>query len=221
MNLRSAEELANVENSAWPAIAALAAQPHSIARVLPIDRVAGEASLHALQVTAASALGALALSCGGILVDGGWLRILGGGFDGLPSIAEANGLGGAAVAVQPAYLTVGFDVLGGRFAIDGGGLGIDPDKVCYWAPDSLAWESTDLGHGAFVHAFLNGAGTDFYGSFRWTGWTDDVAALAVDQGLSLWPPPFTVEGRDPASVSRRAVPFSELMTFYDDAASQL
>lgn len=222
MDLRSAAELAAVENPAWPAIEALVTGPGSVTRALPIARDAGESSLHALQVSAASALGALALNCGGLLIDCGWLRILGGGSEGLPSIAEANGWQEAtAVHVPPAYLTVAFDVLGGRFAIDGGGLGIDPGRVCYWAPDSLAWEATDLGHGAFVHAFLSGAATKFYEDVRWPGWVDEVAALTLDQGLGLWPPPFTVEGTDFASASRRPVPFDELLTFYDEAAAQL
>jgi hypothetical protein len=221
MDLRSAEELAAVENPAWPSIEALIARPGSVARALPIARADGEASLHALQVTAASALGALALNCGGLLVDAGWLRILGGGAEGLPSIAVANGLQDpSTIQAPPGHLIVAFDVLGGRFAVDGGGLGVNSGNVCYWAPDSLAWEDTGLGHGDFVHAFINGAATGFYADLRWSGWTEDVAALALDQGLSLWPPPFTVEGKDLASVSRRPVPFVELLGFYDDAARQ-
>jgi len=222
MSVRSAAELAAVENPAWPGIAAAVHGSDSCAQVLPIPRADGELSLEALQVTAASALGALALNCGGLLIDGGWLRILGGGCAGLPSIGQASGLGDPRLTREPpAFLMVAFDVLGGRFAIDGGGLGIKPGSVCYWAPDSLAWEDTGLGHGAFVHAFLSGAGAEFYGDFRWPGWSDEVEALALDQGLSLWPPPFSVEGQNLAEVSRRPVPFAELVAFYDDAAAQL
>ena len=222
MNVRSAEDLARVDEPAWPAIKSLVEQSSSRARILPVDRATGEASLHRLQVTAASTLGALALNCGGLLVDGGWVRILGGGYDGLPSIATANGLNKPTATKAPwPYLTVAFDVLGGRFAIDGGGLGVSPGKVCYWAPDSLEWEGTDLGHGAFVQAFITGVTTKFYEDFRWPGWTDDVATLGLDQGLSLWPPPFSTEGRDLATVSRRPVPLSELHSFYEDAARQL
>ena len=222
MTLRSAQELATVENPAWPAIDDLVSKPDSVARVLPIAPADGLASLYSLQVTAASALGALALNCGGLLIDSGWLRILGGGFQALPSIAAANGLHDSSdVHAPPPHLVVAFDVLGGRFAIDGGGLGINPGEVCYWAPDSLVWEGTGLGHSAFLNAFLGGAGTDFYGDFRWPGWGEEVAELALDQGLSVWPPPFSAEGQDLATVSRRAVPFTELSAFYDAAAAQL
>ncbi|WP_406830506.1 DUF2625 family protein [Pedococcus sp. KACC 23699] len=104
MELRSAEELASVDEPAWPAIESLVRQSSPLARILPVDRVTGEASLHGLQVTAASALGALALNCGGLLVDGGWLRILGGGYLGLPSIAAANGLHGPTTAQPPSRI---------------------------------------------------------------------------------------------------------------------
>lgn len=221
MTLRSVAELTDVQDPAWPEIAALVGR-HDSARALPIDRSSGETSLHALQVTAASPLGALALNCGGILIDHGWFRLLGGGAPGLPSLSAANGwLDATAAEVQPAFLTVALDVLGGRFAIDGGGLGINPGKVCYWAVDTLAWEDTGLGHGAFVHAFINGAAAEFYGNFLWPGWAEEVGALGLDQGLSLWPPPFSTEGQDLAAVSRRAVPLAELHTFYADASAQL
>lgn len=222
MTIRSAEELASVENPAWSSIHATVTEPGSVAHPLPVAPVDGQATLYMLQVTAASALGALALNCGGLLVDGGWLRILGGGSDGLPSLASANGLTRpSATQAPPPCLTVAFDVLGGRFAIDGGGLGINAGNVCYWAPDSLAWEDTGLGHAAFVHAFVTGAATEFYKDFRWPGWAEQVAALALDQGMSLWPPPFTAEGKDLTAVSRRPIPFVELLSFYDDAAAQL
>lgn len=222
MTLRSAAELANVQNPAWVEIAALIEGQEPAARALPIDRYSGELSLHALQVTAASSLGALALNCGGILIDHGWLRLLGGGCDGLPSIAAANGLLDATDAdIQPPFLTVAVDILGGQFAVDGGGLGINRGKVCYWAVDTLAWEDTGLGHGAFVNTFLNGAATDFYRNFRWPGWAEEVGALGLDQGLSLWPPPFSAEGQDLAAVSRTAVSLTELRAFYEYAAAQL
>ena len=94
-------------------------------------------------------------------------------------------------------------------------------QVCYFAPDALRWESLDIGHGEFVHAMIGGAVTQFYEEMRWPGWAADCEALALDDGFALWPPPFSVEGRDLATVSRRAVPIAELFAFYDDAADQL
>jgi hypothetical protein len=57
-------------------------------------------------------LGAVALNCGGLLIDHGWLRILGGGGRGLPDLATVNGLGDPAnTPGPPPYLTVAFDEL--------------------------------------------------------------------------------------------------------------
>ena len=49
------------------------------------------------------------------------MRLLGGGA-GLPDLAAANDLGPPGASGPPPWLTVGFDVLGGRFAVSGGGL---------------------------------------------------------------------------------------------------
>ncbi|MFJ1567975.1 DUF2625 family protein [Streptomyces erythrochromogenes] len=43
--------------------------------MLPVDAESGRACLRQLQVTARSNLGGIVLNCGGLLVDGGWLRI--------------------------------------------------------------------------------------------------------------------------------------------------
>lgn len=69
-------------------------------------------------------MGALALPTGGLLVDTGWLRVLGGsgGDRGLPSPPQANDLPGD--EQPPAAPLVGYDVLGGRFEVNG------PDPAC-------------------------------------------------------------------------------------------
>lgn len=190
--------------------------------ILPVDIERGGRVLFALQVTAASALGALALNCGGLLVDHAWLRLLGGGTADLPDLATANGLGAPTSGTSPpGSLVVAYDVLGGVFAIDGGTLEVAPGEVCYRAPDTLRWVSLGAGHGGFVQAALSGALTDFYADLRWPGWEEEVSALNLDQGLSVYPPPFTEQGRDIGSASRRPVAFTELLAFYDDMAIQV
>jgi len=52
----------------------------------------------------------------------GRLRVLGGGPD-LPDVAAASGLAEpSAAASPPPFLVVGYDVLGGRLAVNGRGL---------------------------------------------------------------------------------------------------
>lgn len=219
--LRSADELANVSNSAWPSLRdAIERSPST--QALPGDRQRGLASLYALQVTQASTLGAMALNTGGVVVDHGWVRILGSGTVELPGLAQINSLGDPEnVTAPPPFLIVGFDILGGKFAIDGGGLGVNPGEVCYWGPDTLRWEGLDVGHSGFVHSFISGASAEFYASMRWPGWEHEASEVSLDRGLSLYPPPFTTEGADLSLVSRCAVPFAELTYFYDEAAAQL
>ena len=79
----------------------------------PRDPHEATTALFRLQVTTHSTLGALAANCGAVLVDGGWLRLLGSGVEGLPSLPEANGLGEPGETSGPlGHLVVGYDVLG-------------------------------------------------------------------------------------------------------------
>ncbi|MBX2801820.1 MAG: DUF2625 domain-containing protein, partial [Myxococcales bacterium] len=70
-----------------------AAAPHAV-EVLPCAPEDGQRTLEALQVTTRSPLGALGYHTGGLLLDRGWLRILGAGCDRLPRALDRwNGLG--------------------------------------------------------------------------------------------------------------------------------
>lgn len=120
---------------------------------LPGDRSTGEATLLALQVTTRSMLGTIALYAGGNLLDSGWVRVLGSGHPRLGGgLREWNAtLGGDALdpPLDPA-LIVAYDAVGGFFAINGGAWRTAPGTMHYFAPDSFAWESLDIGHGDFI-----------------------------------------------------------------------
>lgn len=116
---------------------------------------------------------------------------------------------------------VGFDILGGVFALDGGALGTGDGAVRHFSVDALLWENLGLNHSTFVSAMLRGATTDFYGSLRWPRWEAEVRSLRPREGISAYPFPFTAEGKDVAAASRRAVPFVELIRLHDDLARQI
>jgi hypothetical protein len=208
--------MSDADGSVWPEIARRIRDASVGVEVLPVDRRRGRAVLEALQLTERSLLGAIASNTGGLLIDSGWLRILGGGAPGLPSLSEEN----QGTRAQ-SHLVVAFDAVGGRFAIDGGGLGVALGEVCYWGPDTLAWSGIGGGHSAFLSWVLEGGLDEFYGSLRWSGWRQDSSSLGVDQGWSLYPPPFSQEGQDVNDVSRSAVPLAELHSFYAEAARRL
>jgi hypothetical protein len=185
---------------AWPELAhMLAAAP--TAQVL---RGGSAEDLGLLGLSEQSYLGAMVAHTGGITVDHGWLRLLGGAGADLPSLVDvAEGSSG--------YCAVGFDVLGGVFALDGGAFGPGDGHVHYFAPDSLDWEDLEITHGQFLTAMLTDSIGQFYESFRWAGWREEIAVLALDRGVSLYPPLSTAEGKHPNLSSRRAVPMAELV----------
>ncbi|MCX4821490.1 DUF2625 domain-containing protein [Streptomyces sp. NBC_01142] len=229
--MRELSQLIDAEEPAWPELReALGAGPVPI-DVLPPDTELGKASLLQLQVTARSYLGAVVLHCGGLLVDNGWLRVLGsplGGAAGMPSLARVNRLPGA---FDPAWqadtgLVVAYDVLGGVFALNGGdpasaGRPGTPGEIVYFAPDSLRWETLGVGHSAWMTWLVSGALDEFYADLRWPGWRDEVRALNSDQAVSIFPPLWSAEARqDMSATSRRAVPIMELLGVARDSCRQ-
>ncbi|MEU3838731.1 DUF2625 domain-containing protein [Streptomyces sp. NPDC028635] len=227
--MRELSQLIDVEEPAWPELReTLDTSPVSV-EVLPLDDDLGSASILQLQVTARSYLGAVALHCGGLLVDGGWLRVFGspvsGAAHGVPSLARVNRF---PEAFDPVWrpetgLVVAHDVLGGVFALNGAapaGAG-RPGEVVYFAPDSLRWEALGVGHSTWLAWLVSGALDEFYADLRWSGWREEVRTLNGKQGLSLFPPLWSREARqDIAATSRRAVSMGELLGVARDSCRQ-
>ncbi|MUL41374.1 DUF2625 family protein [Streptomonospora sp. PA3] len=226
--MRALSELLDVDESAWPALEdAIERSPVQV-RVLPADRPRrGHSCLLQLQVTVRSALGAIAANSGGLLVDGGWLRIFGGAGtedSGLPSLARVNGFPAEARADwrPEGGLVVAHDVLGGVFAVnevdaaEAGRPGA-PGEISYFAPDTLDWEPLGIGHGAWVSWTLSGGLESFYRGLRWPGWREEIAGLRPSHGVSVWPFLWSAEGRgDIAATSRRSVPMAELIGLHSE-----
>jgi hypothetical protein len=197
----------------WDEISgALRAAPYPV-QVLPPDPARAQHCLATLGITTASWLGGVVANSAGLLVDHGWLRVLGSGGDGMPDIlAEVDPAAGS--------LIVGYDVLGGPFAWVPARPGASP-TVHYFSPDDLGWQDLEQGYADWLYAVLVGSLTRFYEALRWPGWETEVAAVGPDEGIHTFPPPCSVEGRDLATVSRKAVPLPQLVAFHHDMASQL
>lgn len=218
MSGRSYAELLSDE-PAWPEIASLATAASSRVAVLAREQDAAAACLESLQVTTRSPLGAIAHETGGVIVDHGWLRLLGSGHPRLKrTLGRWNEELGIALA---SFMIVADDASGGVFAINGGALGPSRGNVHYFAVDTLGWEDTGFGYGAFVRWAFTGDLAGFYENLRWPGWQVEIEQLHGDQALSLYPPPWTAEGKDVSRVSRRPVPAAELWRFNMDIVSQL
>jgi hypothetical protein len=216
--MRSLSELLS-DDPAWPEVVGWIGEARRPVEVVGRDRTRSEATLHALQVTTGSPMGAIAYETGGLAVESGWLRILGGGGDRLDGLAPWNGLG------EPPHharldggMIVAHDAVGGFFALDGGAFGAGDGSAHYRSPDELSWEPTGMSYSDLVWWALTGDLSGFYAGLRWPGWEQETAALELDQGFSLYPPPFTQEGRPVERASRRPVPMAELWGFYTEAA---
>ncbi|HWS31320.1 MAG TPA: DUF2625 family protein [Actinoplanes sp.] len=199
-----------VEQTAWAEISAvMEVAPYPVV-VLPVDGERGASCLAVLGITERSWLGAVIANSGGLVVDHGWLRVLGGGHDLLPDVVGAM--------PEEGGLVVAFDVMGGRFVWAPSRPGAVP-TVHYFGPEDLTWQDLELGYGDWLNAMLAGALAGFYAGLRWPGWVDEVTRVALDQGISTYPPPWTVEGKDLAAVSRKPVPLTELVSIQHEAAT--
>lgn len=142
-----------------------------------------------VQVTTRSTMGAMAYDTGGILIDHGWLRILGSGHPRLRrDLASWN------QGRSDGFYLVADDVVGGFFAINGGALGSDLRNMYYWSPDDVEWESLEIGYTDFLQWSLTANLADFYRDLRWSGWQDDVTVLTGDQCFTYYPFLWTKEG---------------------------
>jgi hypothetical protein len=211
---RTLDQLVNKDEPGWPIVAAWIAEAIHPVEILPPSASAGE-SLVSVQVTTRSPMGAVVFNTGGLLVDHGWIRILGSGHERLPrSLPEWNfACGLPEMLAAPPWLLVADDALGGFFALNGGRFAPTGHTVWYFAPDSLKWDDMGLGYSEFLYWCFTGKVQLFYELFRWPGWQEEVATLGGSQGLHVAPPLFTA-GEPIERRSRRAVPISELFSLY-------
>jgi hypothetical protein len=202
--MRPLRELIDNKEPAWPLIEEWISEAVMDVEVLPADRAAGEAALHAAQVTTRSPMGAMAYKAAGLFIDSGWLRVLGAG--GHPRLQRS--LPAWNDGRSDGFYLVADDAVGGSFALNGGALGDDKGKVYYFAPDSLRWEPCDFGYSDFLPWAMSGDVTEFYESLRWDGWQTEVRQLTGDQAINFYPFLFA-EGPPLKKRSRRPVPVTE------------
>ena len=212
--MRTLAQLIDHADPALPLICAAAdAADHPCEILAPS---AGRAAvLTWLQVTTRSHLGGVAYDTGGILVDGGWLRILGSGHPRLERDLRGWNHGRAS-----GFVLVADDAVGGFFALDTGSLGGPVGTIHYRAPDTLAWESLEMGYGAFLDWTLTAHLERFYAGLRWQGWQADCAALGTDRCFNFYPFLWTGEGSVQDS-TRGIVSVAERWRFVNDLAQQL
>ncbi|KQO18017.1 DUF2625 family protein [Paenibacillus sp. Leaf72] len=207
--MKSYKELM-VPEDAWGEIQSLVSEAVNPITIVSCSIDDGRKTLEHLQVTNRSYLGAIALECGGILVDYGWLKILGAGNERLSgSLATWNS------PIQN-ILVVAYDLVGGFFAIHS-----NFKTVFYMAPDTLEWEDTECTYSEFIGWALNGDLQLFYKTMRWDSWIVDSQTIQGDQAFSIFPYLWTAEGQNIEQASKKPVSVLELYELHQEMGKSL
>lgn len=213
--MQSLDELINKTDPAWPLIQRWIDSAKNKVEVLEVDSARAKEALVNTQVSTYATLGAIIYNTGGILVDHGWLRLLGSGNTKLDrSVPEWNkGKTIESYGDKPAYWLVADDAIGGFFAINYGAFGTDLKSVYYLAPNSLEWEPLGLGYTEFVRFCFDSDLSDFYKGLRWSTWDKFIDKLDGNKSYSFYPYLWSKEGTDIEKCSRKLVPTEELFKF--------
>ena len=216
--MRPLSELINKEEPGWSNVSKWIKEARNVVEVLPKDSVRADSALFQTQVTTRSPMGAIVYETGGILVDHGWIRILGSGSDKLNrSLMDWNkGKSFNDVPQQMSFLLIADDVLGGFFALNFGGLdSTGKGQVFYFAPDNLLWEPMEMTYSEFLLFCFSGNLQQYYEAYRWKNWEKDVAQLDGNTGMNIYPFLWSAEGQaDINKNSKMPAPMQELWDLY-------
>lgn len=209
--MRPIDDLINTKEPGWILVKKWIDSAKNKVQILSCDTAKAKEALYQTQVSSRSAMGAVVYSSGGLLIDDGWIRILGSGSDKLNRTLPGWNKGKTfkEYGEQPGFLLIADDAIGGFFAINGRELGEDLGKVYYLSPDNLEWEPLDLTYTDFLNFCLNGDLDEFYKDYRWINWRDEVARLDGNKVYNFYPPLWTKEGKDFTKHSRKQIPVEE------------
>ncbi len=169
--------------SIWPTLQKELIKAPASVEILPAHLVQAQESVLSIQVSTGSDFGSILYFTGGLLIDSGWVRVLGSGGDRLRGLLEWN----EGKTIQNGKVIAGSvliadDVLGGLFALNGGGaLGKDLGKIYYLAPETFQWEPLGLGYSDFIGFLISGKLAEFYADYRFEGWQDRIGELTPNQ----------------------------------------
>lgn len=221
--MRSLNELINKVDPGWTLVKQWIDAAKNKVEILPVDTAKANDALYKLQVTTYSPMGALVYMTGGLLIDDGWIRILGSGNAKLNrSLPDWNkGKSFEEFGQAAPFILIADDAVGGYFLLNGGGLGKDFGKVYYFSSDNLEYEPLDLTYTDFLNFCFNYNLDEFYKGLRWKNWKEEVRKLSGDKTFNFFPPLWTKEGQDIHKVSRKAVPVEEQYSLNLDFRKQL
>ena len=196
--MKSIDELRKPGNESWLRIQRMAEHAKNKVEILKPDSAQSSLALVQSQLTTSTNLGSIIYYTGGILVDGGWIRILGSGSKKLErSVPDWNaGKISAMRNTEAFYLLVADDVMGGLFAIKSSSVDEleNIGQVFYFGPNGLSWQPTGLTYGGFISFCFGGNLKEFYEDFRWKGWQEEISVIDCNSVISCYPLLWTREG---------------------------
>ena len=221
--MRALQELVNTDEPGWPIIKEWIDLAKNKVEILPCEQQRAENALINTQVTTRSLMGAIIYNTGGLLIDNGWIRILGSGSDRMKRTLPDWNMGKTFSEFgEPApYLLVADDAIGGFYAINGGFFGEDTGNLYYFAPDMLKWIPMEIGYSQFLLFCFESDMNDFYTGLRWNGWQKDIENLHPDYTYSFYPFLWTKEGVDINKVHKKVVAAEEAYNFNMDSMSTI
>ena len=221
--IRRLDELLNITDPGWPFVQKMIDSAKNKIEVLPCDTNKAKLALYQTQVSSRSPMGAIIYNTGGMLIDGGWIRILGSGSKIINrTLPDWNkGKSYKNFGEIPGYYLIADDAVGGFFAVNNGFLGKATGKVFYLSPDRLIWEPLDMTYTDFLYFCFNDNLNNFYENLRWPNWKKDVAKLKGDKVFNFYPYLWTKEGKNIIKNKRRIIPVEEQFQFNMQSRKQL
>lgn len=221
--MQAINELINTTDPGWPIVKDWIESAKNKVEVLTADSVKAKDALFKIQVTTRSPMGSVVYMTGGILVDDGWIRILGSGNPKLNRSVPDWNKGKSLVKFGEAspFLLIADDAVGGFYLLNGGGLGKDLGKVYYFSPENLTYEPLGITYSNFLQFCFNSNLDKFYKGLRWTNWKNEVSKLAGDKVFSFYPYLWTREGKNIKKNTRNIVPIEEQYNLNCDMRKQL
>lgn len=221
--MKTINELIIEKDSGWKLVKEWIGTAKNKVEILPADPEKAKDALYKTQVTTSSPMGAIIYNTGGLLIDNGWIRILGSGSSKLNrTLPDWNkGKSFKEFGETPSFLLIADDALGGFYLLNGGGLGQDLGKVYYFSPDNLEYEALDITYSEFLEFCFNNDLDKFYAESRWKDWKKEVSVLEGDKVYNFYPFLWTTEGTDINKVSRKVIPVEEQYSLNIDLRKQL
>ena len=111
------------------------------------------------------------------------------------------------------FTIIADDAIGGLFALNQGSLLAPLGIICYFAVDTMDWESTDKTYSEWLLWALEGDLSLFYEGIRWSQWEGETSRISGDEGFFLYPPLHTEQGKDVERSKKNRVAIYEICEY--------